>query len=1052
MVSSCTNARACQFALTALLCLPAVGQEKVRFNRDVRPILANHCVKCHGRNASSRRAGLRLDNQADAHKRLPSGSAAIVPGNPAKSELLRRVSSHDAQDRMPPTDAGPRLTKKQIDLLRRWIRQGGRWEQHWSYQPIQRPRLPTVRNIEWVRNPIDRFVLAKLEQLGWQPRPLASRTTIAKRLAFGLTGLPLSDRELRRFEGDKSPAAFRRLVGRLLASPSYGERMATHWLDLARYADTHGYHTDSHRDMWRWRDWVIGSFNRNMPFDRFTTWQLAGDLLPNATMQMKLATGFHRNTMIMFENGVLAEEYLNEYVVDRVVTTGTVWLGQTLECCRCHDHKYDPLTQRDFYQLYAYFNSIAEKGIDGQTGNASPVIPAPTPAQQRQLKRLASQIALLGRSLKARRSKVTSAVSAWEIKLRGGKTKLIGPPTDSRLHLPLDKADASFVTDAKKRTKAKIDGSGIFLGGKFGNAMLFNGQTQIVLTLKPPKQPLTLSLWVFPTIDEEMGVTNLPLPKGEQLELLMEGNRLQVTLNSNKKEIKPTVWQFAAPIRSREWQHIALVFDTTSSKTRPVLYHDGIAAKRKTTQSTNSKKKALKQLIVGASSHDSRFRGMIDDLHLFHRQLTGDEVSRMAGGDPIRNILAIPASKRSAKQQAKVVSYYLKNVDPTAKGLLKRRSDLVERQTILKRQLPTSMVMSNLPQRRPAFILARGDYRQKRQRVYPATPSVLPKPKSTTADRLGLARWLVSRDNPLTARVVVNRLWQLHFGVGLVKTSEDFGVRGEWPSHPKLLDWLAAEFIDSGWNLKHIHTLIVSSSTYRQSSITTLDRLRSDPENRLLARGPRLQLTAEMVRDQALAKSGLLVRQLFGPSVYPYQPPGLWKAVSYNPRDYSAQIFKPSVGAGLYRRSVYTFWKRSVPPPAMAILGAPTREICTVRRSRTNTPLQALLLMNDVTFVEAARVLAEGNLKQYPQLTVDQRASQLFRHVVGRNVRRAELQILRQIHTDIAKEYRQHPLEAKKLCTVGSAPCVSGIKQTDVASWTAIISLLLNLDETVMRN
>jgi len=1043
--------------LVAFLTATANAQQRIEFNRDIRPILANHCVKCHGRNPGRRQAGLRLDARNTAEATLPSGKRAIVPAHPDRSELVRRITSSDPAVRMPPASFAAPLSQAQIQRLVTWVTAGAKWQTHWAYVAPRQPRLPQVKRPDWPLNPIDFFVLAKMEGNGFAPARPAKRLTLAKRAAFGVTGLPLPSSAMIRFAQDPSPHAYRRLLTRLLSSPDYGERMATHWLDLARYADTHGYHTDSHRDMWRWRDWVINAFNANMPFDQFTTWQIAGDLLPKTTMQMKLATGFHRNTMLNFENGAIAEEYLNEYIVDRVVTTGTVWLGQTLECSRCHDHKYDPFSQRDFYRLYAYFNSIDEQGLDGQAGNAAPLLPAPTRLQQLRLAKWRGRVAQLNQLLAKRQLRVKGDVSDWERQLNQGKAKLTGPPIDSAMHLPFDNDQGRQVKDVRRpKVQGAIRGQSLFLPGKFGNSLLFDGETDVIIdppqTL-PKQSQLSMGIWVYPTVDEQLTVLSIQSASGRNLQLSVKGKTVQLRVVPAKQK---HAFEFIgdADIQTNVWQHLSFSLDDTRLPKSVQLYCNGRPLKRRVSKQPQPLPlKGKNQLVVGSGINGkSKFRGLLDDLQVFSRQLSPDEQSRLAGSDPIRIVLAIDRAKRSKSQQRKVVLHYLRHVDPIARKWYSEIDRIKNQQDELQRTLPTSMVMRQMKKPRATFVLARGDYRLRRERVFPRTPKTLPRLAGSPANRLGLARWLVSRSNPLTARVFVNRIWQMHFGIGLVRTPRDFGSRGEWPTHPQLLDWLAIEFMNSGWDVRHIHRLILESATYRQTSRVSRTKFNRDPDNRFFARGPRLRLTAEMIRDQALAVSGLLVRQLNGPSVYPYQPPGLWRAVSYNPRDYTAQIYVQSRGASLYRRSVYTFWKRSVPPPAMSILGAPNREICTVRRQQTNTPLQALLLMNDPTFVESARVLAQSELRNNPESRVEGRLRRLFQRIVGRPIRPAETSILRKIFRDIQAEYKKNPLEAKKLLKVGHTPAISHLTPINVATWTAMINLMMNLDETITRN
>jgi hypothetical protein len=782
------------FALAARL---GAAEPAIDFNRDVRPILADNCFKCHGPDEKERKAKLRLDERDAAAKRG------------AFEKLVARITHADVDKRMPPADSGKKLSAAQIDILKRWIEQGAKYSTHWAFVPPTRPAIPAGASPA-ARNAIDAFIQSRLQKDGLAPSAEADRTTLIRRLTFDLTGLPPTIQEIDEFLGDKSPDAYEKLVDRLLKSPRFGERMALDWLDAARFADTHGYHIDSGRDMTRWRDWVIDAFNTNKPFDQFTIEQLAGDLLPNATVSQKIASGFNRNHMINFEGGAIPEEYHTAYIVDRVNTTATVWLGLSVACAQCHDHKYDPITQRDYYRLFAFFHNVPENGLDGSKGNAAPLLRMPTPQQQKRLDEL------------------TKAISELDAKL-----KALGP--------------------------------------------------------KPEE-----------------------------------------------------------------------------AKAKPIK----------------------------------------------------DEVAKLR-----------------------------------------------KEQTELDRRIPSSMVMQEMPKPRDTFVLMRGEYDKKGEKVAAGIPTFLAshgvyprgedenhgdKPRGSPS-RLDLAKWLVSAENPLTARVVANRYWQMFFGTGLVKTAEDFGTQGEFPSHPELLDWLAVQFRESGWNVKALVKMIVMSSTYRQSSAVTLAHQTKDPENRLLARTPRLRLQAEFIRDQALAVSGLLNGDIGGKSVFPYQPPGLWEELMSRAdgANWTAQSYTPSKGRDLYRRTMYTFWKRTCPPPTLATFDAPDREVCTVRRPRTNTPLQALILMNDPTYVEASRKLAERLLKEAK--TIDERLTLAFKLCTARTPSTEELSVLRRVYERRLAKYQKDEAAALKLLKVGESPRDEKLPAAKLAAWASVASVIMNLDETVTR-
>ncbi len=775
------------------------------FNRDIRPILSDNCFACHGPDEKARKAKLRLDVKEGAFA-VTDGKSPIVPGRSSASELIRRVTNTDPDEIMPPPKSGKKLTPEQIGRLRQWIDQGASWQGHWAFQPPVRPATPAVRNGKWARNPIDSFVLAKLEQEKLSPQAEADARTLIRRLSLDLIGLPPTPEEVDEFLADQKAGADGRLVDRLLASKHFGERMAQMWLDVARFADSDGYHDDTTRMMWPYRDYVINSFNANKPFDQFTIEQIAGDLLPNATLEQKVGSAFHRNGPTSSEGGADAKEYAARYAVDRVNTTATAWLGVTLQCAECHDHKYDPFTTREFYQMFAFFNQVPENPIE-RTLHVAPVIATPTPTQEAKLGELKREAAALEQELKAALEKP------------GAKPDVVQKETP-----------AADVAELKKK---------------------------------------------------------------------------------------------------------------------------------------------------------------------------------------------VAAAKKA-------------------------RDDF-------EKTIPRLRVMADVPTPRPTYILVRGDYRSPGETVTPGVPAVLGKmPDSPKTDRVALAKWLTQPQHPLTARVTVNRLWQMIYGVGLVRTSEEFGAQGERPSHPELLDWLAVEFVESGWNVKHMLKLIVSSATYRQSSRMNPKLLALDPENRLLARGARFRLPAEMVRDNALAVASLFDRSraVGGPSVKPYQPGDLWREFSYG--DSADKAYVRSKGADLYRRSIYTFWKRSVLYPSYAMFDAPNREVCTARRPVTNTPLQAYVLLNDETFVEAARVMAQRVITERPG-DFDGQLQRAFQIALARPPSAPEMQAMQNLHREMLAEYRRRPEAAKKLLGVGEAPMPATADPAGLAAWTCVANAILNFDETITK-
>lgn len=1037
---------------------------KVDFTRDIRPILSDKCFTCHGPDEASRQAGLRLDTREGAFADR-GGKRAVVPGDPAASLLLQRIVHKSEALRMPPRSAGPRLSDKEIDLIRRWIEQGAEWRTHWAYVAPVRPPVPEVKLKSWPRNPIDHFILAELERRNLKPSPEADRATLLRRLSLDLAGLPPTPEELARFLADRAPGAYERQVERLLASPRYGERMAMEWLDLARYADTHGYHIDSHRDMWPWRDWVIAAFNRNMPYDRFTVEQLAGDLLPNPTREQLIATGFNRNHMINFEGGAIEEEYLVEYVVDRVETTGTVWLGSTLGCARCHDHKYDPFSQKDFYRLFAFFNTVNEKGLDGRAGNAQPVLQLPTPEQEQRLKQIQAELEAKEQAFP--KHEAENLFENWR------RTRSASMPAPSRDGLIAHyEFEGSLVdTSGGYRHGVTARGEVIYSSGRIGRSAELNGETQVSfgdVGNFEADRPFALALWAqttgYPAAVILQKIEHDETRRGFQLEAdeavplppLKRAQHLRFRLIHRWPDE-------VAEIRTREmvlqdWRHLVVNYDGSGKAAGLRLFIDG--EERETVVVRDSLRGLIGNdapLEAGSPRASVRpFKGRIDDLRLYGRTLEPAEVLQLAREEPIRAMLIglTPRPRREADSQAydaRLRDYFLRfeAPEPVRKLYLEIQA-LRDAKQKLDSQIVTTMVMAEMEKPRETHVLGRGDYRNLGEKVTPGVPAALPPmPAGAPANRLGLAQWLVDPSNPLTARVAVNRLWQTFFGTGLVKTAEDFGSQGEAPSHPELLDWLATEFIRTGWDVKAMVRLIVTSAAYRQSSRATPELIELDPENRLLARGPRFRLKAELIRDNALAISGLLNPAIGGPSVFPYQPPGIWEEVAYG--DYfTAQTYAPSTGADLYRRSMYTFWKRTAPPPSLVTFDAPDREKCIARRARTNTPLQALVLLNDPTYVEASRKLAERLIREAGRDPAS-RIDHAFRLALARPASPRERQLLRSLAARELAHYRTDREAAAKLLAVGESSYDHSLDAAELAAWTAVAGVILNLDETISK-
>ncbi|HWQ36817.1 MAG TPA: DUF1553 domain-containing protein [Blastocatellia bacterium] len=1030
---------------------------RVDFNREIRPILSDNCFACHGPDEKQRMARLRLDTKEGAFAR----PGVIVPGDAASSRLIKRISSTDPKTVMPPPDSGHKLTEQQITLIRRWVDEGAQWTEHWAYIPPRRVAPPAVSNPAWVRNPIDSFILARLEKEGLKPSPEADKTTLIRRVTLDLTGLPPTPAEVDAFLADKSPEAYEKVVDRLLASPHYGERMAMQWLDLARYADTHGYHIDSHRDMWPWRDWLIRSFNANKPFDQFTIEQLAGDLLPDATLDQKIASGFNRNHMINYEGGAIPEEYQIEYVVDRVETTANAWMAMTMGCARCHTHKYDPISQKEFYQFFAFFNNVAEQGLDGQRGNAKPFLPLPTEAQKARQEELHNAIKAHEAALSDQR--VAPLQEKWEQDLTG---KIAVAPRESLLvHYELD----GSLSDASGHYQhgRTVKGDPTFGGGMVSRAVFFDGQTHVsfgnVGSIEYNK-PFTLAVWLRPGVGKIGNCIFQKIADGQTrrgFELIFESTQfvdiqrwaapLTIRLISHWPES-------AIQLRTKEifvsgeWKHLTLTSDGSGKAAGLKVYLNGRLQEVEITQDNlNGPISNSAALEVGNKQTGRAYSGGIDDLRLYGCALTASEVEQLAVHYPISTILSGVSGKRTKEESERLREYFLTYVAPAElKQQHAELSQLRREKDALEKSIVSVMVMNELDKPRDTFILARGDYRNKTEKVTPGVPAVLPPlPKNAPLNRLTLAKWLTDPHHPLTARVAVNRYWQMYFGLGLVKTAEDFGSQGEPPVHPELLDWLATEFIRTGWNIKAMQKLIVTSATYRQSSKVTPALIERDPENRLLARGPRFRLPAEMVRDNALAVSGLLNDKIGGPSVLPYHPKGLWEEMAFGD-GFSAQEYVQSHGADLYRRSMYTFWKRTVPPPTLVTFDAPDREKCVARRPLTNTPLQALILMNDPTYIEAARALAARTLREGGK-DANSRLTFAFRQATARKPAAEELRVLNELLKQQLGRYRSDQKAAELLLKVGESPVDAKPDKTELAAWTMVMSAILNLDETITR-
>jgi hypothetical protein len=1023
----------------------AAGNQTVEFNRDVRPILSDKCFACHGPDAAAKKIPFRLDREASAKADL-GGHKAIVEGDAAASTLTQRISAEKASLRMPPVYSGLKLTDAEIATLKAWIEQGAKWQKHWAFIPPVRNTPPEVNDAAWAKNPIDRFVLAQLQSKGMTHSGEASREKLIRRVTLDLTGLPPTLAEVDAFLADKSPNAYEKVVDRLLTSPRYGERMAVRWLDAARYADTNGYQFDGERVMWRWRDWVIDAFNRNEPFDQFTIEQIAGDLLPNATRKQQIATGFNRNHRANTEDGIVPEEYAVEYVVDRVETTSTVFLGVTLGCARCHNHKYDPFSQKEFYQMFAYFNNVPELGRAMKYGNSPPFVQAPTKDQQAALDELMSRTQKEQKALAARSAQVEAGQKAWESRA-GSEAAAWWRPESGML--------AAFSLDGDEKIEWK-DGAATAVDGKVGRASAFDGSAYVDAGNAGNfdiDQQFTLAAWFYSddTPDGTLMSRMADNPKGKGYGVHLDHGKIHVNLTSNYENdgIRVETEETVSP---NQWHQVTVTYDGLIAASGVHVYVDGKPMKVKVLMDTlyrpfrNAGKAFKEPFRIGTGwGKERRFHGRIDDVRLYGRVMGEDEIAAMAVGEAVQEIAEKSKAARSAAEKNALRWFYLDHAaDAEVRALRTRLNELAREREALERTFPTVMVMAENPVQRKTHLLQRGAYDKPGEEVERGVPAVLnPLPAGAPNDRLGLAKWIVDPENPLTARVTVNRFWQMYFGEGLVKTTEDFGVQGDWPSNPDLLDWLATEFVRTGWDMKAMQKLIVTSATYKQESEGTPELLQRDPENRLLARGPRHRLAPEMVRDQALAAAGLLVEKLGGPSVKPYQPAGLWKEQSMQDMDYVQ-----SKGPDLYRRSLYTFWKRTIPPPMMINFDAAGREACVVRETRTNTPLQALNLMNDTTFVEASRFIGQRMLKEGGN-DATARLEYGFRLLTGRKPQAEELQILKDNLTYHRDYFASDPKKAEALLKEGDSPADEKLAPADLAAYTSVASLMLNLDEAI---
>ena len=1037
----CSVAVLCAAVLSAFVTVSGQGAApagRIDFDRDIRPLLSDRCFRCHGPDAAKREAELRLDVRAGLFRRMGAGWAVVKAGDPAKSELVRRIFTDDLEDMMPPGASNLSLTDGEKALLKRWVAEGAAYRSHWSFAPVPTVSVPKAR-VNASANPIDAFVRARLDEQGVPPSPRASREVLLRRVAFNLTGLPPTPEELASFVADAAHGAYERAVERYLGSTAYGERMAMDWMDLARYADTYGYQNDVERDMSPYRDWVIAAFNQNLPYDRFLTWQLAGDLLPGATREQRIATAFNRLHRQTNEGGSIEEEFRTEYVMDRVNTFGTSMLGLTLECARCHDHKFDPITQRDYYSLFAFFNNIDESGLYSHFTNAtpSPSVLLWPPGKEREHQRLLTEI----QAVESRLRHISASARRLSGASKGNRDVRVPVPI---AHLAFDSVTGKTTPDNVMTQAAELVDGPLAIG----RALRFSGDNAVVHRGVPAfrrTDAFSLAIRLRPSERQDRAIvlhqSRAWSDAGSRgFELTLDHGRPFFGLvhfwPGNAIAVRAT-----QPLPLHAWSHLVVTYDGSSRAAGIRVYVNGrplavdVVRDRLFKDITYNKAAGdgvteQPPFTIAARFRDSGFKnGLVDDLQIFATALTAAEASLAAG--------------RQMLPSAAFGHFLARHHQPYKDGVAELQK-LRAAESALIETVPEIMVMEEMRTVRPAHRLHRGAYDTPREVVPRDTPRSLPSfPPTQPRNRLGLARWLTDRRNPLAARVAVNRIWRLHFGRGIVATPEDFGTQGRRPTHPELLDFLATRFIDSGWDVKALHRLIVASDTFQQASSDTAARAAPDPGNDLLARGPRRRLAAEEIRDAALAASGLLTRAVGGRSVKPYQPAGLWEQSG------TGKTYKQDTGSNLYRRSLYTFVKRTSPPPSMITFDAVSREVCTARREPTATPLQSLVLLNDPQFVEAARKVAERTIRSFPD-DASARIRMASVALLGRSPDDTERGILMRLLEEQQAIFAAQPADAARLLAVGESPSSGTLPPVELAAMTMVATALMNFDEFIV--
>lgn len=1044
--------------VAAALCFAAASDgrasEKVDFNRQIRPLLSDRCYVCHGPDEKARKGKLRLDTEAGATKSQGGGLHVIKPGSPEQSEALRRMEAADPDERMPPPESNLSLSKSEIELIRRWIGQGAEFQTHWSFTPLEKIHPPLESGRDWVRNEIDHFVHARLEREGLAPNPEARRERLLRRVTFDLTGLPPTIPEMDAFLADTTPGAYERVVDRLLGSPSYGERMALEWLDVARYADTYGYQSDRFNHLWPWRDWVVRAFNDNLSYDRFIEWQLAGDLLPNATREQRLATAFNRNHRQTNEGGSINEEWRVEYNADRVKTMGLAFLGLTLECCRCHDHKYDPILQKDYYSFFAFFNSTDESGLYSHFTDAIPnptLLLYPDDETERRHLKLRREIASFTRQLAEASGKETDEFKKWL-----GSTSKVGKEISGLVgSFSFDSIVSNKVANAATaKAPGALKENPELIEGKFGKALKFSGENSVDIAGIGDfdrTDSFSLGLWVkIPERRDRVIVLHHSRAgsdagsRGYELQLengkasfglihFWPGNALKV---ATRKEL---------PLN--KWLHLGITYDGSSRASGLRFFVDGAPAETEIVRDTLFKtigyaKEEMKvPLQLAARFRGRGFKdGQIDELRIFDRQLSAMEMETAWSRAPLEDAIARLKTSPSFTDRSKLREFHQLRYD---EGRIKRAGELQrlrDEENKLITAVPEIMAMGDLPEPRPTFVLNRGAYDSPGEPVTPSAPaSLLEFSNDLPRNRLGLAKWLTDPRHPLTARVAVNRYWQLFFGTGICETADDLGSQGKLPSHQELLDWLSGWFIENQWDTKALHKKIVMSAVYSQSSAASVAKIGRDPENRLMARGPSHRLTAEAIRNNALNAGGILREVVGGPSDQSHDQIGHTGAAKKN-----------ALGRA-FRRSLYLYIKRTAPSPYLVTFDGTGREDCIARRQRTNTPLQALILLNDELFTEASRKLALRMRLEGGEST-EERIQFAFRLLTGRRAEKVELDILAGMLAEQRELFVKDPKAAAAYASAGKSKSASANADTiELAALAVVANAIMNFDEAIMK-